>query len=65
MQDLFVALVLAAMFMGVVSVGILNVLTKLIERKKAGRPLFGRIDEEELVGEKRHCDGYHAGNFYW
>ena len=24
-----------------------------------------RYDPDEPVGELKHCDDYHAGNFYW
>ena len=65
MTDLMIALILASMFVGMVGIGIINVVSLLIERKKAKKPLFTSINDEAQTGEKRHCDGYHAGNFYW
>ncbi|MBS1186352.1 MAG: hypothetical protein H6R04_370 [Burkholderiaceae bacterium] len=64
-MDILLALVFGAAFLGVLGLGIYFALVRRAKRKKAEQSPFPRYDDDELPGERRHCDAYSAGTFYW
>ncbi|MBS1170648.1 MAG: hypothetical protein H6R01_1566 [Burkholderiaceae bacterium] len=64
-MDILLALVFGATFLGVLGLGIYFALVRRTRRRMAQQFPFRRYDDDELPGEKRHCDAYSAGTFYW
>ena len=64
-MNLSSSVILALVFLGFVGLCAFLWLTHRAKKKKAARSTFKRGDEDVLVGEKQHCDGYSAGTFYW
>lgn len=64
-MDTVAIIVFFGILLGLIGAGVYFVLQMRARKKWEKLYPFGRYDPEEPVGELKHCDDYHAGNFYW
>lgn len=67
-MDWLPIIVFSILFLGLIGLGGFFALKNHARKKAQQNPFIRRDDDDdddEPRGEKRHCDGYSVGTFYW